>query len=222
MKALDLFCGAGGASYGIASEGFEVTGLDLCDHAASYPFRFIHGDFLCLDIEYLRAFDFVWASPPCLAFTAYQRRPGHVASAANLIPETRALLEAAGVPWVIENVPGARAELRDPMMLCGSSFGLDIRRHRYFEASFPIPPVPCDHAWQTPRFPPATNRKNLRSTVEVGVWRIPLETQYKAMGGCEWMERADLSKAIPPVYSAHIARALKTHLLAGTEAIPPG
>ncbi len=41
---------------------------------------------------------------------------------------------------------------------------------------------PCDHSWQTPRFPCATNRTNLRRTVEVGVWRIPLEVQQQAMG----------------------------------------
>jgi len=60
--------------------------------------------------------------------------------------------------------------------------------------------------------PPAGNRTNLRSTVEVGVWRIPMDVQYKAMGGCRWMERAELSAAIPPAYSEHIARAAQDHI----------
>lgn len=205
MKALDLFCAAGGAGAGIASEGFDVTGIDI-NPQPNYPFEFHQGDVLNVSLEFVRSFDFVWASPPCQFATAYKRRPGHVAPSENLIPKTRALLQAAGVPYVIENVAGARHELRDPTMLCGSSFGLDVRRHRYFETSFPMAAPPCDHAWQTPRFPPATNRKNLRSTVEVGVWRIPLETQHRAMGGCEWMELKELSLAIPPAYSAHIVR----------------
>jgi DNA (cytosine-5)-methyltransferase 1 len=205
MKALDLFCCAGGSGAGLAQAGFEVTGIDI-DPQPNYPFEFYQGDALCVSIEMIRRFDFVWASPPCQFATAYKRRPGHVAPAENLIPKTRALLLAAGVPFVIENVPGARRELRDPTLLCGSSFGLDVRRHRYFESwGFDLPELTCDHGWQTPRFPPATNRRNLRSTVEIGVWRIPLETQQRAMGGCEWMELRELSQAIPPAYARYIA-----------------
>ncbi len=209
MKALDLFSCAGGAAAGIAQAGYDVTGIDI-EPQPNYPFEFIQGDALCVSLEFVRGFDFVWASPPCQFATAYKRRNFHVKPSENLIPETRELLLAAGVPFVIENVAGARSELRAPVMLCGSSFGLDVRRHRYFEAhGFAIPEIPCDHAWQTPRFSPATNRTNLRSTVEVGVWRIPIETQYRAMGGCEWMERKELSQAIPPAFSAHIARAAR-------------
>ena len=215
MKALDLFCCAGGAAAGIARAGFDVTGIDI-DPQPNYPFQFMQGDALCSSIEWLRSFDFIWASPPCQFATAYKRRIDHVKPAENLIPKTRALLLAAGVPFVIENVPGARRELRAPVILCGSSFGLDIRRHRYFEAhGFTIPRLRCDHAWQTPRFPPATNRKNLRSTVEIGVWRIPMDVQQRAMGGCEWMERPELSQAIPPAYAEHIARACRDQTTTG-------
>ena len=205
MKALDLYCCAGGAGAGLAMAGFDVTGIDI-DDQPNYPFEFHQGDALSVSIEYLRQFDFIWASPPCQFATAYKRRSNHVKPSENLIPKTRALLLAAGVPAVIENVAGARHELRDPIMLCGSSFGLDIRRHRYFESiGFDLHGKSCDHGWQTPRFPPATNRKNLRRTVEVGVWRIPMDVQYAAMGGCEWMERRELSQAIPPAYSEFIA-----------------
>lgn len=207
MKALDLFCCAGGASAGLAAAGFDVTGIDISPQP-NYPFRFRQGDALAVSVAELRRYDFIWASPPCQFATAYKRRPDHVAPSANLIPDTRELLELSGVPFVIENVTGARSELRDPVQLCGSSFGLDVRRHRLFEAhGFTIPELPCDHTWQTPRFPPATNRTNLRSTVEVGVWRIPMDVQHNAMGGCHWMERAELSQAIPPAYAQHIADA---------------
>jgi DNA (cytosine-5)-methyltransferase 1 len=68
-------------------------------------------------------------------------------------------------------------------------------------------PPPCDHDWQAPRFPQATNRTNLRRTVEVGVWRIPLPLQQRAMG-IEWMDLGELSEAIPPAYTEWIGRQL--------------
>ena len=177
MKALDLFCGAGGASDGLARAGFEVHGVDREDQP-EYPYPFERRNVLTLSPRELRRYDLIWASPPCQAFTAYRRRKNHVRPALNLIPQTRRLLHQAGVPFIIENVPGA--PLKDPIRLCGSMFHLDVQRHRIFETSFPVPQPPCDHGRWTPRFPPATNRKNKRKTVEVGVYRIPIATQRKA------------------------------------------
>lgn len=199
LKALDLFCGAGGASYGIWQSGFDVVGVDI-NPQPEYPFPFIQAN--ALDIDFQK-FDFVWASPPCQAFTAYKRRKNHVRPVENLIPQVREKLEKSGVKYCIENVPGA--PLYEPVMLCGSMFGLDVRRHRLFETNFKVDQPKCRHDRQEPRFPPATNRKNLRKTVEVGVWRIPLDVQQKAMG-IKWMQRKTLSQAIPPAYSNYIAR----------------
>ena len=204
-RALDLFCGAGGMSSGLHAAGFDVTGVD-CAPQPNYPFKFIQCDALRVPLLW-SSYDLVVASPPCQAFTAYKRRPNHVKPALNLISKTRDMLKLFGIPYVIENVAGAKSELLNPVMLCGSSFGLDVRRHRYFESSFSIPRVPCDHARQTPRFPPATNRKNKRSTVEVGVWRIPMDVQLKAMGITHRMTRHELSQAIPPAYGFHIGKA---------------
>lgn len=182
---------------GLHRAGFHVTGVDI-NPQPHYPFGFLQMDALAMNTW---TFDFVWASPPCQAFTAYKRRKAHVRPRENLIPLVREKL--AHIPHVIENVPGA--PLENPFTLCGSSFGLDVRRHRIFEANFPVAAPACDHSWQTPRFPPATNRKNLRRTVEVGVWRIPLETQRRAMG-IDWMDLSELSQAIPPAYSEFIGR----------------
>lgn len=198
-RALDLFCGAGGASMGLHRAGFDVRGIDIAEQP-SYPFDFCCRDALAGSIPADIAF--IWASPPCQAFTAYRRRAGHVPEYPNLIPAVREMLDAWGGLYCIENVPGA--PLRDPIQLCGSSFGLDVRRHRIFECNFDISAPPCDHSWQTPRFPPATNRKNPRKTVEVGVWRMPLDVQQMAMG-IEWMGLRELSQAIPPAYSEFIA-----------------
>ena len=198
MRALDLFCGAGGASVGLARAGFEVVGVDNRPQPR-YPFEFHQADALAYPLD---GFDLIWASPPCQLFTAYKRRPDHVAPALNLIPSVRARLVESGTPYVIENVP--RAPLVDPLVLCGSMFGLDVRRHRLFECSFRAERLECKHDEQAPRFPCATNRTNLRRTVEVGVWRIPLSVQRRAMG-IDWMTLKELSQAIPPAYSERLA-----------------
>lgn len=227
---LDLFCCAGGAGMGYHRAGFEVFGVDV-NSQPRYPFWFHQGD--AIDVLFvllaggavtftradgethdLRLADIaaVHASPPCQTFTAY-RRKGHGVGDGylNLIPETRMLVQQTGLPYLIENVQTARAELVAPVMLCGSSFHLDVRRHRLFESNVPLETPVCDHGWQAPRFAPATNRTNLRRTVEVGVWRIPLDVQKAAMG-IDWMELRELSEAIPPAYTEHLGRQLRTVL----------
>jgi len=212
---LDLYSGAGGAGMGYHRAGFCVTGVDIAEQPR-YPFHHVVADAL----EYLAESGWRYAarhaSPHCQRFTAY-RRKGHGVGAGypDQVSAVRDLLRQTGGPYVIENVPGA--PLEQPATLCGSSFGLDVRRHRLFETSFPLLVPPCDHTWQTPRFPPATNRTNLRSTVEVGVYRIPLATQQAAMG-ISWMRLGELSQAVPPLFSTHVGTALMAHLREGTEA----
>lgn len=181
--------------------GFEVVGVDLKPQPR-YPFEFVQADALEYVAEYGHEFDAIHASPPCQSFSAY-RRKGHGVGDGypDLIAATRDLIIGSGLPFVIENVPNS--PLRFPVTLCGSSFDLDVRRHRWFESNVEIDKPPCQHEKQTPRFAPATNRTNLRSTVEVGVWRIPLDVQQRAMG-IDWMTREELSQAIPPAYTEHI------------------
>ena len=196
--------------------GFDVIGVDI-NPQPRYPFEHHVGDAL----EYLAAhgheFDAIHASPPCQQFTAYGRSDtkGWKDRYLDLLPETQAALDEIRAPWVIENVAGA--PLRDPIQLCGSSFGLDVRRHRLFESNVPLLSVPCDHSWQAPRFAPASNRTNLRRTVEVGVWRIPLEVQRAAMG-IDWMELRELSEAIPPAYTEFLGTQLLAEVRAGVRA----
>lgn len=179
----------------------EIVGVDIKPQPR-YPFTFVQADAL----EYpLDGFDFIWASPPCQDFSAYQRN-GRVKPVGNLIPQTRARLVASGVPYAIENVPGA--PLLNPTMLCGSSFGLDVRRHRIFETSFPILLTPsCNHYLGEPRFKPSSDRTNLRRTIEIGAWDEPVELQRAAIG-IDWMTVPELSQAIPPAFSEWIARQL--------------
>ncbi len=193
---------------GYHRSGFDVVGVDIKPQP-NYPFEFHRGDAIEFVKKHGHKFDAIAASPPCQSFTAY-RRKGHGVGEGylNLIPDTRRALEATGLPYIIENVEQARAHLRDPMRLCGSMFGLDVQRHRLFESNILLSaPTPCNHAVWSPRFPPATNRTNLRKTVEVGVWRIPLATQRVAMG-VDWMELEELSQALPPAYTQHLGSLL--------------
>jgi DNA (cytosine-5)-methyltransferase 1 len=204
---LDLFSGAGGAAAGYARAGFEVVGVDIKPQP-HYPFEFHRADAMTFPLD---GFDAIHASPPCQAWTAYRRRPVHVAASPELISRVREILLDWGGLYVIENVPTASHELRGPIQLCGSSFGLDIRRHRLFESKVLLMAPPCFHGWQTPRFQQATNRVQLRSTVEVGVWRIPLKVQQRAMG-VDWMTLEELSEAIPPAYTEHVGEQLLSAL----------
>jgi DNA (cytosine-5)-methyltransferase 1 len=206
LRLLDLFCGAGGAGMGYHRAGFEVTGVDNRPQPR-YPFTFIQADAMTFPLD---GFDAIHASPPCQAFTAYRRRGAGVGdSSPDLIGPIRARLEASGKPWVIENVEGS--PVRPDVHLCGSSFGLDVRRHRWFETSVPMLSPPCAHGLQKPRFAHATNRANLRRTVEIGVWRIPLPTQQKAMR-IDWMTLDELSNAVPPAYTEYIGGLLLAQL----------
>jgi DNA (cytosine-5)-methyltransferase 1 len=208
-KLLDLFCGAGGAAMGYHRAGFDVVGVDIKPQPR-YPFEFHRADALTFALD---GFDAIHASPPCQVFTAYRRRGQGVGDDyLDLIAPIRDRLAATGRPYIIENVYGAPLG-HEVTMLCGSGFGLDVRRHRYFEASFPLLGVGCVHGWQRPRFAQATNRANRRRTVEVGVWRIPLEVQQRAMG-IDWMPLEELTEAIPPAYTEHIGGFLLDHLKA--------
>jgi DNA (cytosine-5)-methyltransferase 1 len=205
-RLLDLCCGAGGASRGYDLAGFDVTGIDISPQP-NYPYAFRRADALEALQDYLGggdgAYDAFHASFPCQRWTAYGRRGGGVGDGyPDLITAGRELLKATRRPYVIENVPGA--PLDNPIQLCGTGFGLDVQRHRLFESNVPMMGMPCAHGRHAARFTAATNRgENTRRTVEVGVWRIPLDVQQRAMG-IDWTTLEELSEAIPPVYTEFI------------------
>lgn len=153
-RVLDLFCGAGGASRGLQLAGFHVTGVDIKPQPRYVGDEFVHGDALEHPLE---GFDFIWASPPCQAFTKLRWMPD-AKEHPNLIPATRARLIASGIPYAIENVEDAPlGESGYLIMLCGTMFGLRtpdgtayLQRHRLFETSFSIPLRPaCQHGTAT-------------------------------------------------------------------------
>ena len=214
-RLLDLFCGAGGAAAGYVRAGFEVYGVDIkpqphyLDSGASGFLRADALAYLEVLMEEPHAFDVIHASPPCQAYSDLRNRTGR--EYPDLVAPTRIMLHAVGLPWVIENVEGA--PLVNPVRLCGSSFGLGVRRHRLFEMS--SPPVltpPCVHHDQPePLDVSGTGSRRLgpRPDGGGGNSRKPrsLDEARTAMG-IDWMTRRELSQAIPPAYTEWIGRHL--------------
>lgn len=205
--------------------GFDVVGVDMAPQP-NYPFEFVQADALEVLRDGLGAmgFDAVAASPPCFLHSdlsaVLPTGHGHV----DLIPQTRAALIAAGLPYVIENVEGA--PLIDPLTLCGSMFGLgaqcvdgyrELRRHRLFESNVDLAaPGPCRHVHpavgvhgggNTARKGP--RRPGDRSGGYQG--RMP---ERRAAMDIDWMTRAEMNLAIPPAYTEHIGAQLRAHLAA--------
>lgn len=212
MRILDLFCGAGGCSVGYSRvfPHAEIVGVDI-NPQKNYPFTFTQADAMTFDLD---GFDFIHASPPCQAYSQAaqgQRSAGKVYP--DLLAATRDQLIAAGVPWVIENVPGA--PMRADIKLCGCQVGLELRRERWFETSWHAYVLMAGHNHPGPvvsvvgHGTPSWGREQLGYN--------PTIADYRAAMGIDWMNRTELSQAIPPAYTEFVGHQLAAHL--ATEAV---
>jgi DNA (cytosine-5)-methyltransferase 1 len=213
VRILDLFCGAGGCSMGYsrAFPDAEIVGVDI-NPQPRYPFTFVQADAMTYPLD---GFDFIHASPPCQAYSAGRNIwKGRLADDRHpdLVDPTRARLIAADVPYVIENVVGA--PLRNYVVLCGDMFGLGVKRHRLFETSFIVwnpPTCRADH----PDFfvsvfgGGAKAKKKGRGFPKTNV----VHAAASAAMGIDWMNRDEMSQAIPPAYTEFIGHALAAHLM---------
>jgi DNA (cytosine-5)-methyltransferase 1 len=203
--ALDLCCKAGGAGMGYWLAGYDVIGVDL-EPQPRYPFRFTQADALTFPLS---GFDLIHASPICKDYsaTAVLNEARHP----RQIEAFRERLIGSGIPYVIENVPGA--PLRSPITLCGAMFpGLRVYRHRLFETSFPLaaPPDP-QHRWPLAK---------MGRPVRPGEFMQPVGhfsdvVAARAAMRIPWMVRDELAQAIPPDYTLHVGRAALAALGAG-------
>jgi len=205
LRLLDLYCGAGGAATGYARAGFDVVGIDVAPQP-NYPFPFIRADVLDLDVAgFARGFDVIHASPPC---QAYAQLAGQ--DHARLIEPTRALLRVLGLPYVIENIPGA--PLHNPVQLCGTSFGLGVRRHRWFESNHLLLGIRCRRSHTEPirayygkpgwKVWTAGSARVQRSGRRA-IYRGSVE-QASADMGIDWMTWDELREAVPPAYTEYL------------------
>ena len=188
----------------------EIVGVDNRPQPR-YPFHFVEADALEYVAEHGHEFDMIHASPPCQAFSQAVKKENRKGRP-NLIPATREALIQLGVPYVIEHVPPAIDHLREPVTLCGSAFGVPIRRHRLFESNAWIWGIRCSHKEYPKRYPPAWNRTNeLRVLSISGGYQQRQATieEHRAAMGIAWdMALQELSQSIPPAYTQHIGRYL--------------
>ena len=196
-KLLDLCCCEGGASVGYLRAGFDVTGVDILPQP-KYPLRFEQAD--CLEVP-LEGYDLIHMSPPCHDHTPLKSLAGEDGTG-YILAAVRERAKASGIPWVLENVPGA--PMRTDLMLCGKMFGLRVKRHRQFEFSEGLRVSHLPHPKHTAKT--ATSRRRERwaegwdisVTGDVGVW-----CGLEAMG-IDWMSGDGLSQALPPAYTQYI------------------
>lgn len=224
-RLLDTFCKAGGCSEGYRRAGFEPYGIDI-EPQTHYPFPFLQIDALeALDrlisgeglifsngeILYLRDFAAIHASPPCQLHSRIRKLTIALNKAKDyidLIVPVRQRLIKTGKPYILENVPGA--PLINPLILCGSSFGLKVRRHRLFETNFPMLRLPCAHYWQGKEPLPPLHRLQGHSRV-VGCYgngrgKGDNKALWEEAMGITWMVRKELTQAIPPAYTEYIGK----------------
>ncbi|MFI9747985.1 DNA methylase [Streptomyces sp. NPDC052494] len=225
---LDLFCCAGGAGTGYQRAGFDVVGVDIRPRL-NYPHRFVQADAL----EYLAAliasgeierYAFAHSSPPCQAGCALtvgtNRSKGWGGTHVDLVPPTRDLLDASGLPYVIEQ-PNGKAAIRKDLTLCGEMFSLGVLRHRNFELG----------RWSVTKPAHPKHRGRVRG------WRHgeffdgpyvaaygngggkPTVSELQAAMGIDWTDvREELTEAIPPAYSRWIGAAFLTQTHAAVAA----
>lgn len=188
---------------GLCQAGFDIEGVDI-NPQPHYPFKFYQADALSFNLS---GYDAYWASPPCQKFSVANKIHGD-RGYCDLIEPIRERLQATGKPFVIENVRGA--PLRNKMMLCGTMFGLQIRRHRYFECSFPIyfAPASCSckgkFGYTNASRGQSSFKKGARLICVAGHNFILKEAQI-AMG-IDWMNQDEIAEAIPPAYSEYLGK----------------
>jgi DNA (cytosine-5)-methyltransferase 1 len=237
-RLLDLFCGAGGCTKGYQRAGFYVVGVDInpmpnyCGdeffqaNALDVLWHVVHQRPYFGNPSALRGpFDAIHASPPCHRYSILRHAAEMKGSdQPDLVGPTRDLLEETGLPWVIENVPGA--PLLPSIELCGSMFGLgsgdrQLRRHRLFESNVPMMQPACQHRGEaigvygggpTGRYTFGNGAKK-DYYGQRGGYQGRIDEKREAMD-IDWMNAQQLNQAIPPAYTEHIGHYLMAEIKA--------
>ncbi len=221
MRLLDLFCGAGGCSVGYHDAGFDVTGVDIDPHP-DYPFTFVQANAMDLlaDRHYLSTFDVVHASPPCQAFSTQAGGRWERISHLDLLTPTLQELTTYDGTWVVENVPGARRHMPDPITLHGGMFGLGVARPRLFSSNTLLMApggrydYPAGSVGVYGEKPDGRRLTPYRADGSYQRAANSLEEAQQVMG-TPWMTNwRDIAEAIPPAYTRYIGEQLLTAVAA--------
>lgn len=195
--------------------GFDVVGVDNTPHP-DYPFELIVADAMVVieDVAFLRSFDAVAASPPCPRYSV--ATPSHTRDDhPDFVPPVRDALRAAGRPYVIENVPGA--PMANPVVLCGSMFGLPVRQHRLFESDVFMLAPQCRHDLQPEVWGVYGDHGDLKPVLRPDGTSRGNKARDAAHArevlGIDWMSTwDDLTDAIPPAYTEWLGRQLMAQI----------
>lgn len=150
--------------------------------------------------------------PPCQGYSPHVSSsdsewvPTRGKAEPRLIGGVRDLLLAVGKPYAIENVMGARAEMRSPTLLCGTMFGLPTSRHRLFETSFPVdllPHPPCGGVAKRYAAKKGWEYRDMSVTGK-GRRKGTAERWASILGVTHQMTQSELAEAIPPAYAQWI------------------
>jgi len=198
-RLLDLFCCQGGAGKGYHDAGFEVVGVDITPQPR-YPFEFHQADALTFLQDHGDEYDAIHASPTCQRKARVTAWRGNREDHPNTLTPMLSALRGMSTPWVVENVPEAGDELRPDFLLCGTQFGLQVRRHRIFERGNwdgyeLLPPCSC---YRNP---------------DLFAFEHKDERAFADAMGCTWMSSLGGRQAIPPAYTEWIGRQLLDHLM---------
>jgi hypothetical protein len=249
---LDAYCCAGGATKGyqraFAGTPIKIVGIDktprprYCGDAfvladalefLARPYTELRGRFPSLRT---RPFEIVGihTSPPCQHDNTLTRgtnaSKGWGTEHDQLVPPTRELCEALGVPFVIEQ-PSNGSMIRPDLTLCTDMFPAAgpppwVQRHRDFEVhGFTVeqPPHPAGPVRGHRGYVRAYRGK---TKTRPGFFRDgPYVAAYGGGGkkatvpemqhalGIDWTDvREELTEALPVWYTEHIGRALRAHL----------
>lgn len=176
-----------------------ITGVDI-NPQPRYPFKFVLADAMSYPLE---GFDFIWASPVCKRYTKANQRWKR--KHPDQIPDIRRRLHSSGLPFCIENVPGA--PLNTILVLCGQMFGLKLTRHRIFEVHGfrcpgPAHPV-CAGMAMRGEVVAVHGHGCSGNKYQRGIRHTTAD--WKQAMGIDWMTRDEMAQAVPPAYSRYIA-----------------
>lgn len=219
---LDLCCGGGLSAKGLRRAGFYTIGVD-------FKRKHYAGDeFILMDvIQFMRLFlkgevlqgvrvSAVWGSPPCQGYSHATRADSKWVSYSQgkdtpkLIEPLRELILETGLPYIIENVEGAKEHLINPKLLCGKMFGIHPRRHRLFETNFEIefPEHKSCRGWDSDYA--RDNGLDIRDMAVAGKSRRKgcVDFWRKLMDADENHSSVEITEGVPPTYSQYIGEQL--------------